>query len=212
MFLFQHPPNPYNKFNSNVSSYVRIFLLPSHVDIVSCRSLEISNIPGSINEATKVKAAVECIAFTCWGASSTAVFTFVASSKCYHAGISDVSALAWAHELGGLKSPMSCRTIQESTHHMKKEAKGKKGAAIATAATENCKWFAEESASLLNIWSVTTCFLFHTSNLQCTSTDVKARMWWTKTETETNCENRSNVCPVAMLEWYVATANLTPAV
>ena len=50
------------------------------------------------------------------------------------AGILDISALACAHELGGLQSPVSCptvRTIQESTHHMKKEAKGKKGATIA---------------------------------------------------------------------------------
>ena len=59
----------------------------------------------------------------------------------------DISALAWAHELGGLQSPMSCPTVQESTHHMKKEAKGEKGASIATAATENGE-------------SVAICFLF----------------------------------------------------
>ena len=55
-------------------------------------------------------------------------------------GILDISALAWAHELGGLQSPMSfptVRTIQENTHLMKKEAKSEKGAGIATAATEN---------------------------------------------------------------------------
>ena len=102
------------------------------------------------------------------------------------------------------------RTIQESTHHMKKEAKDKKGAVIATAATENCDLpRSQHHCWIYEVWLRVSYFthLIYSApalmwRLECDETRLRLKLI---------ARNGSNVCPVAILEWYIAMANLTPA-
>ena len=64
-----------------------------------------------------------------------------------------VNALAWAHELGGLPSPMShptVRTMQESAHRIKGRPKVKKEPATPQLLQKTVSKLAQESASSVN--------------------------------------------------------------
>ena len=71
-------------------------------------------------------------------------------------------ALAWAHELGGLPSPKShptVRAMQESAHRIKGRPKLKKEPASPQLLQKMVRALAQESASLLDIRTITICLL-----------------------------------------------------
>ena len=103
-----------------------------------------------------------------------------------------VNALAWAHELGGLPSPMShpaVRTMQESAHRIKGGGKGEKGTSNTTVATENGQYISP-GVSIIVGHTICDClspgflriFLFNEiaqircSDLQFSSTDVRIKV------------------------------------
>ena len=144
-----------------------------------------------------------------------------------------VNALAWAHELGGLPSPTShptVRAMQESAHRIKGRPKLKKEPASPQLLQKMVRALAQESASLLDIRTVTICLLafsgffwfneiaqIRCSDLQFSSTDVRIKVQQSKTVqyrdgNEVIIGRTGNVtCPVAMLERYMTMANLKPA-
>ena len=103
-----------------------------------------------------------------------------------------VNALAWAHELGGLPSSTShptVRTMQESAHRIKGRPKVKKEPATPQLLQKMASTLAQESASLLDIQTVTICLLafsgffrfnkiaqIRCSDLQFSKTDVRIRV------------------------------------
>ena len=144
-----------------------------------------------------------------------------------------VNVLAWAHELGELPSPTShptVTTLQESAHHIKGRPKVKKEPATPQLLQKLASTLAQESASLLDIQTVTMCLLafsgffcfneiaqIRCSDLQFFSTDVRIRVRQSKTDQYRHgnevviARTKSDTCPVAMLERYMAMANLMPA-
>ena len=103
-----------------------------------------------------------------------------------------VNALAWVHELGGLPSPTShptVRAMQESAHRIKGRPKLKKEPASPQLLQKMVRPLAQESASLLDIQTVTICLLafsrffrfneiaqIRCSDLQFYSTDVRIKV------------------------------------
>ena len=144
-----------------------------------------------------------------------------------------VNALAWVHELGGLPSPTShptVRTMQESAHRIKGRPKVKKEPATPQLLQKMVSMLAQESASLLDIRTATICLLAFSGffrfneiaqirccDLQFSNTDVRIRVRQSKTDQYRDgnevviARTGSDTCPVAMLERYMAMANLTPA-
>ena len=144
-----------------------------------------------------------------------------------------MNALAWAHELGGLPSPTShpmVRTMQESAHCIKERPKVKKEPATPQLLQKMASTLHQESASLLDIRTVTICLLafsgffrfneiakIRSSDLQFSSTDVRIRVRQSKTDQYRDgnevviAKTKSNTCPVAMLERYMTMANFTLA-
>ena len=138
-----------------------------------------------------------------------------------------------AYESGGLPSPMSyptVRTMQESAHRIKGRPKVKKEPVTPQLLQKMVSTLAQESASLLDIRTVTICLLafsgffrfneiaqIRCSDLQFSSTDVRIRVRQSKTDQYRDgnevviARTGSDTYPVAMLERYMAMANLTPA-
>ena len=133
-----------------------------------------------------------------------------------------VNALAWAHELGGLSSPMShptVRTMQESAHRIKGGAKGEKRTSNTTVATENGQYISPGvsiivghticdylSPGFLRIFLFNKIAQIRCSDLQFSSTDVRIKVRQSKTDQYRDgnevviARTRSDMCPVAMLE------------
>ena len=145
-----------------------------------------------------------------------------------------VNALAWAHDLGGLQSPTShptVKTMRESAHRMKGRPTVKKEPVAPQLLRRMVNLMAQQSASLLDIRTVSVCLLafsgffrfnelaqIRCSDLQFSSTDVRVRVQHSKTDQYRDgnevliARTGSSTCPVAMLERYMAMANLTTAV
>ena len=119
-----------------------------------------------------------------------------------------VNTLAWAHALGGLPSPMShptVRTMQESAHRIKGRPKVKKEPATPQSLQKMASTLAQESASLLDIRTVTICLLafsgflhfneiaqIRCSDLKFSSTDVRIKVRQRLTSTEMGTRYRKN--------------------
>ena len=121
--------------------------------------------------------------------------------------------------------------MRESAHHMKVRPTIKKEPVAPQLLWRMANVMVQQLASLLEIRTVTICLLafsgvfcyneitqIRCSDLQFSSTDVRVRVQHSKTDQYRDgnevliARTGSSVCPVAMLERYMAMANLTPAV